>query len=148
LKIDTICAVHNIVSNKIWVAILLSMLFSFSLLQLRKCLSKLYSFRHWATSWDYNSSTGEQMSYTYKTESAWLPVSCSLCTATVLSGSGPNLARSILTLRMVMGRLASAVRARRLALRTPSIYTALQMGGELRRGIRNYSGRQATDRAP
>jgi len=35
---------------------------------------------------------------------------------------------------MVMGRLASAVRARRLALR---LYTPLQMGGELRRAIRN-----------
>jgi len=46
---------------------------------------------------------------------------CSLCTATVLSGS--DMWHSYI-LRMVMSQLASAAQTRRLVLRTPSIYTA------------------------
>jgi len=51
-----------------------------------------------------------RVSYICKTESVCV-FFCSLCKATVLSGSGPNFACDIVILRMVLG-LASGVRAR------------------------------------
>ena len=51
------------------------------------------------------------------------------------------------TLWMVIGRLASAARARRLALRAPSIYAAAN-GWRVPSGIRNQRAAGATNRAP
>jgi len=72
---------------------------------------------------------------------------CSLCTATVLNGSGPNLACAChpYTLRMVTDRLASAARARarRLVFRAPSIYAA---ANKWRAGSRRKGTGAATER--